>query len=147
MIFVKRIIIYSKFVKVYATCWKSFIERNYKTSWKIFKIHFYAKTDKHILFRNDIFTHFFAPFFRLARGLPDILLERSRIRTMSVGLLTISGSAVSDSFTLKESPQSMWLVFNSLLEFVIPICFNPFWAKSNVMLDISYVLQMGKLMG
>ena len=63
----------------------------------------------------------FAPSFILASGSPAILPERSSIRTMSVGLDTISGAAVSDSKILKEPPHSIFDKFSSLLEFVTPI--------------------------
>ena len=49
-----------------------------------------------------------------------MLVERSRMSTMSVGLLVMSGSAVSASLTSKESPQSMRDLLSVLLELVIP---------------------------
>ena len=67
--------------------------------------------------------NFLAPFLRLASGLPAILPERSRISTISVGLDTISGYAVRDSFTLKEPPQPISDTDSPLFEFVIPILF------------------------
>ena len=45
---------------------------------------------------------------------------------MSVGLDVISGSAIKDNFTLKESPKLIFVVFNSLFELIIPIVFFPF---------------------
>ena len=66
--------------------------------------------------------------------LPDL----SRIRTMSVGLLLISGEADSASVTLKEPEQSIWLVLIVLLELFKPIITSPlvFWGVSP---DLLYV--------
>ena len=52
-----------------------------------------------------------------------MLCERSSNRTISVGLLTISGEAVSDNFILKVSSQLMRAVLISLLALVIPMVF------------------------
>ena len=68
----------------------------------------------------------FAPLLRLARGFPTMLPERSRISTMSAGLLVMSGSAVSDSLTSKVPPQSMRAVLKVLLELVTPNGTYPF---------------------
>ena len=65
--------------------------------------------------------NFFAPFFKFASGLPDMLPERSKTRMISVGLVKIFGSAVKESLTLNVPPQSMLETFNSLFELVIPI--------------------------
>lgn len=67
--------------------------------------------------------------FEVARGLPDILLERSRISTISVGFDTMSGSAAKDSLVSMQwrcsrshISQTGWsirfLVFWGILEYL-----------------------------
>ena len=62
-----------------------------------------------------------APSFRFARGSPCMLLERSRVRTMSVGSVIISGAAVRDNVTSREPSQAIWFGLMVLLELVTPI--------------------------
>ena len=63
-----------------------------------------------------------APVFMLESGVPVMLPERSSTRTISVGLVIISGAAVSASVTRSDPSQSILLRFISLLELVTPIC-------------------------
>ena len=56
-----------------------------------------------------------------------MLPERSRISTISVGLETISGAAVSARVTRSAPSQVMLSVLITLLEFVTPICVTSFW--------------------
>ena len=73
----------------------------------------------------DDVDEFLAPFFRFSSGLPAMLPERSRISTISVGLETISGAAVSPSVTSKVPPQGTVPVFSSFVELVMPISYLP----------------------
>ena len=54
--------------------------------------------------------------------LPDL----SKIKTISVGLLTISGEAVKDRVTLNVLLHVILVALTCLLEFVIPILSIPF---------------------
>ena len=74
--------------------------------------------------------NFFAPFFMLVSGLPDILPERSSTSTMSVGVLLMSGEADSASVTFKEPEQSIRSMLMVLFELFSPIVISPlmFWA-------------------
>ena len=62
-----------------------------------------------------------APVFMLASGSPVMLPDRSSTRAMSVGLVTISGAAVSARVTFRDPSQSMRSILITLLELVIPI--------------------------
>lgn len=64
-----------------------------------------------------------APSFIFAIGSPVMLPERSRTSAMSVGLVAMSGAAVSASVTRSEPSQSMRSALTSLLELVIPMSF------------------------
>ena len=75
--------------------------------------------------------------FKLARGMPAILLERSSISTISVGLETISGCAVKDNFILNESTPSIFVVLSSLFELVHP--FLSFLSESLKKGSLQYV--------
>ena len=66
-----------------------------------------------------------APSFMLASGVPVMLPERSKTRTMSVGLATMSGAAVRARVTFREPSQSIRSVLMTLFEFVTPIGLPP----------------------
>ena len=67
----------------------------------------------------------FTPIFRSARDCPAMLPERSRMSTMSVGLLTISGAAVMPMVTSRVPLQGMAVIPPiDLLELIIPISSN-----------------------
>ena len=70
-----------------------------------------------------------APSFKFASGLPVMLPERSRTRTISVGLETMSGAAVSARVTRRAPSQRMRSVLMTLLEFVTPMCVTSFWGN------------------
>ena len=67
----------------------------------------------------------FTPSFMLASGVPAMLPERSRTSAISVGLVIISGAAVSASVTLSDPSQSILSVLITLLELVRPILLSP----------------------
>ena len=60
----------------------------------------------------------FAPTFILASGVPAILPERSKTRTMSVGFEEISGLAARASVTFNVPLQSIWSTLICLFELV-----------------------------
>lgn len=70
--------------------------------------------------------NFFAPLLRLSSGLPAMLPDRSRIRTMSVGALVMSGEADSASVTFSVPAQSITSVLMTLFELFNPISTTPF---------------------
>ena len=76
-----------------------------------------------------------AASFRLGR-LCAILPERSRISTISVGFVVMSGAAVSASVTLNVLPQGMAVTFVTFVELVIPIAFRPFRPPNSRALSI-----------
>ena len=67
----------------------------------------------------------FTPSFMLASGVPAMLPERSRTSAISVGLVIISGAAVSASVTLSDPSQSILSVLITLFELVRPILLSP----------------------
>ena len=68
-----------------------------------------------------ISTKALAPSFKFARGLPAILPERSRIRTISVGLEMISGAADRPRVTWRVPSQSIRSTSVRLVELVMPM--------------------------
>ena len=67
-----------------------------------------------------------APAFILVSGVPVILPERSSTSAISVGLVTISGAAVSARVTRRVPSHSIRSTLIVLLELVMPIQKPPF---------------------
>lgn len=75
----------------------------------------------------------FGPGLEVDQGLPAMLPERSRTRTISVGWLLMSGEAASASVTLREPEQSIWSVLMILLELLRPIVLcspSAYWGRA-----------------